>query len=93
MQHHVQDFQAFRILLARYVVALIPPAASRPEMACLALETMTVRLRTFCMHLAASSLEPIMTSCKSRPAKFDVNINIIIHSTCGKCETLFVSQP
>lgn len=66
---YVQDFQAFCIFLVRYLTALTPPAASRPDTACLVLETITFRLRIFCMHLLASSLEQTTTSSTTRPEK------------------------
>ena len=68
IKYHLQDFQALHILLERYLTAVTAPTVSRPETACLVLETMTVRLRTFCMHFAASSLEPIKTSRMIRPS-------------------------
>lgn len=66
-KYHVHDLQAFCILFVRYLAALMLPTVSRPDTACLALETMTVRLKTFCMHFAASSLEPTTTSCNAAP--------------------------
>lgn len=65
--YHVQDFQAFSILFARYLMALTPPTATRPDTACLALETITLRLKTPRIHSAASSLEPTTTSRSTRP--------------------------
>ena len=67
LKYHVYDFQAFLIFLARYLIPLTAPTASRPETACLALETITFRFRIFCMHFAASSLELIASSCTFPP--------------------------
>lgn len=66
--HHLQDFQALHILSPRYLMALTPPTARRPEIACLVLENITFRLRIFCIHFVASSLEPITGSSTARPA-------------------------
>lgn len=62
LQCYVQDFQALDIFLARYRAAVTPPEARKPDTACLALEIITVRRRTLCTHLAASSLDPIVIS-------------------------------
>lgn len=64
---HDREFQALRIFWERYIVALIAPAAKKPDTACLALETITLRFITFSIHLAAASLEPIQTSPETLP--------------------------
>jgi len=61
-KNHLHDFQALLILLATYMVAFTPPTASRPDMACLALETITLRLKILCKQFAAPSLELILVS-------------------------------
>lgn len=69
MHYDVQDFQALRTLLATYRLALTQPVTMRPDIACLALETITLRLKTACKHRAASSLDRIIPSFKTLPAK------------------------
>ena len=64
---HDREFQALRIFWERYIVALIAPAAKKPETACLALDTITLRFITFSIQFAASSLEAIQTSPETLP--------------------------
>lgn len=54
---YVPDFQALDIFFPRYRAAFTPPAARKPDTACLALETITKFLKAFLTHLAATSLE------------------------------------
>lgn len=61
LHFHLQDLQALHILLPRYLAALTPPTANTPDTACLALETITFRLRTLCMQSATSFLDWINT--------------------------------
>lgn len=74
--HENNHLQAFWILLARYLIAFTPPTANRPDTACLALEIITLRFKTFCMHFAASSLEGITSSVTGRPAMRHTYFNV-----------------
>lgn len=74
---YVQDFQALHSLRDRYLAALALPTEIKPETACRALETMTVRLTTFIMRDAASSRDLIVISCFALPAPFNKkNVNV-----------------
>jgi len=56
------------------MVAFTPPTASRPDMACLALETITLLLKILCKQCAAPSLELILVSCKTLPENHSPSI-------------------
>lgn len=56
------DLHALFIFFPRYRAALTPPAASSPDTACLALETITRRLNALLVQPAASALAATATS-------------------------------
>jgi len=67
IKNHLHDFQALLTFLVRYLLAFIAPTARRPDTACLALETITLRLRILCKELAASSLKLLWVSFMALP--------------------------
>lgn len=66
-KNHLHDLQALLTFLERYLVAFTPPTARKPDMACLALETITLCLRILCKQFAAASLVLTLVSGMTLP--------------------------
>lgn len=81
-KNHLHDLQALLTFLERYLVAFTPPTARRPDMACLALETITLCLRILCKQFAATSLALTLVSCMNLPEITIAHFFTIWHTSC-----------